>query len=163
MTRFHLKIRQNDSSEKGFTLLELIVTMAIIAIMLGIAMPSYIVWRNNANYRQTGRQITSMLREARSYSIANNVPHSVIARPSNNSYSLLRGATVLQTSFAPTPVLIRGGAGGTVMTDISVAFSSNGTASLSPTDGNISVQDGTNQKFLITVTSTGRISFRQMF
>jgi prepilin-type N-terminal cleavage/methylation domain-containing protein len=161
MTHNMTTLSKDDNACKGFTLIELIITMALIGILLAVALPPYVQWRNNANYRQTARQITSMLREARSYTIANNVTHSVEVKPSNNSYRLLRNATVLQETFAQSPVLIRGGAGGTLTTDITIVFNSNGTAVLTPTDGNIFIKDGNVQKFQIIVTPTGRISLQQ--
>jgi prepilin-type N-terminal cleavage/methylation domain-containing protein len=149
--------------DKGFTLIELIVVIALLGIMLALATPSFVDWRNNLNYRQTARQITSLLREAKSRTITENVSHSVVVDPSNRSYQMLRGATVLQGQTAPNPVLIRGGVSGTSTATITVVFSSNGTALLTPTDGNIFVLEGTTQKFLVTVTPTGRISMQKKY
>lgn len=157
------KSGKSNKTHKGFTLIELIVAMALSGILLAVAVPPFFQWRNNVNYRQTARQITSMLREARSFTIANNVTHSVLIRPSTNSYRMLRNSMVVQDITAQSPVLIRGGAGGTLTTDISVTFNSNGTAVLTPTDGNIFILDGSTQKFLIKVTPTGRISLQQKY
>jgi prepilin-type N-terminal cleavage/methylation domain-containing protein len=152
-----------ENAEKGFTLIELVIVVALFGILLAVALPPYVQWRNNANYRQTARQITSMLREARSYTIANNVSHSVEIKPTSSSYRLLRNTTVLQEIFVRSPVLIRGGAGGTSTADITIAFNSNGTAVLTPSDGNVFIKDNTVDKFHITVTPTGRISLQQKY
>jgi prepilin-type N-terminal cleavage/methylation domain-containing protein len=149
--------------DKGFTLIELIVVIALLGIMLALAAPSFVDWRNNLNYRQTARQITSMLREAKSRTITENVSHSVVVEPSNQSYQLLRSGTVIQGQIAPNPVLIRGGASGTSTATITVVFFSNGTALLTPSDGNVFVLQGTSPKFLVTVTPTGRISMQKKY
>jgi len=56
----------NVSDNKGFTLVELIVAIAIIGILIGISMP---VWKEfivNANYRSAAMTIATAMREARS-------------------------------------------------------------------------------------------------
>jgi type IV pilus assembly protein PilA len=43
------KLRQRAQSEKGFTLIELLVVIIILGILLAIAIPSYLSFRNRAN------------------------------------------------------------------------------------------------------------------
>lgn len=58
-------------NKRGFTLVELIVVMAVLAIMLTAAAPALIDWMNNAKYEGVARDIFTGLREARSTAVTN--------------------------------------------------------------------------------------------
>lgn len=79
-------------SNKGLTLLELLVVVAIMAVISLIAMPSFFQLRQNAQYREAASGISSVLRDARSRAISQNVQHSVCFDVDKNRYTLVSGA-----------------------------------------------------------------------
>lgn len=56
-------------TNSGFTLLELMITVAIVAILSGIAIPNFIQWRNNAKFRDGLSTLTSDLASAKQSAI----------------------------------------------------------------------------------------------
>ena len=57
----------------GFTLIELMVTITVLAIMLFIALPNFSVWMQNTQIRTAGEAILNGLQLARAEAIRRNV------------------------------------------------------------------------------------------
>ena len=72
-------------NNSGFTLIELMVTIAIIAILMAITVPNYITHRNNQQVSRAARQIYSALQDAKMVAIRNNVPINVMFTPGAGS------------------------------------------------------------------------------
>jgi type IV fimbrial biogenesis protein FimT len=138
--------------ERGFSLVELVVVIAIAAILMAVSLPSYFEWRRNATFRKTANEITQFMRHARSEAIAKGQQQTVAFKPSSDSFPVT----------VPTGVTIRSSAAGTSTDDLTVKFNTNGTATIIGPDGilsgNVSVNDGTTQKYLVTVVQTGRVT-----
>jgi type II secretion system protein H len=155
--------------EKGFTMVELVIVIAIVAIMMAISVPSFVDWRRNANYRKTSNEITSLLREARSAAVSKGLQQMVVFKPNSSSYQL-QDFNIAASSFnapsqklfAPRDVTIRSSLDGTSTANMSVIFNNNGTANITGPDGsmsgNVSVNDSGTQKYLVSVMQTGKVS-----
>ncbi len=171
--RYHRHNR--DSQTKGFTFIELIVTMAIFGIMIMFAIPSFVEWKKDQNYKHTATQIKLMLREARNKAITSNIQHEVVVDPGTNSFKIVRGSQAyntpeagysqtLQNITSESGVTIRSGPVGGSTDKIYVQFNPDGTALLANpkdgtvNDGNVTVNNGGNPIYLITVRPTGRIT-----
>jgi type IV fimbrial biogenesis protein FimT len=61
-------------SEKGFTIMELMVVIAIIAILSAIAVPNMIRWRNNMQFNSAVRMLKSAIENTRMNAIKSNMP-----------------------------------------------------------------------------------------
>jgi prepilin-type N-terminal cleavage/methylation domain-containing protein len=146
-------------SNAGFTLIEVIVVMAIMAALMAISIPSFMGWRQNLKYRETAREVASILREAKSRAITNNREQQVQFDAINQKYGLRPGDRAYSTNWSDVPdvsnwaildsqVKISG--------DTSLQFTPNGAASAS---GTIKIKDqDLATKFCVSVIPTGRIS-----
>ncbi len=144
---------------KGFTMLELLIVMGIMATLIGIAIPSYIDWRRDIVYRKTSRDIVYMLREAKSRSIATNRQHRVQFDPTNRMYRLDMGNQAMNSANWTTVLAyVRLSDDVTMLPSTpTIDFSPNGTANLLvPATVRIQTRTGA-LRFTIQVENTGRI------
>ena len=72
----------------GFTLTEVLIVIALMAILTGIALPSFIEWRQNLYYKQAASEIADSLKTARSKAITLNQQHGVKFIPAERSYQM---------------------------------------------------------------------------
>jgi len=159
----------------GFSLIELMIVILMVTIMAVIAAPSFIQWRQNLMYRDTGRDLVSILREARNAAISTNREHRVMIDVDGGQYQLTRGnsssnstdwpGTVIRPSTAVNPgVTLRQGSDATCPSnaDVNIEFNPNGTAvnpDGSVLDIRICIQDtAAANRYQVTINpTTGRV------
>ena len=83
---------------RGFSLVELMITLAVIGIVIMVGLPSYSRWIQNSNVRNASESILQGMQRARSEAIARNV---------STTYTLGNGAlwTVTDITAAPNVVI----------------------------------------------------------
>jgi len=64
-------------TNRGVTLIELMVVIALIAIVSAIAYPNFKDWMRNASYKEAARDIASALLDTRARAISENLEHRV--------------------------------------------------------------------------------------
>lgn len=84
--------RHRSSSAKGFTLIELMVTIALMAIMLGIAAPSFVTFKRNSELTSIANNFLAALNAARTEAMKRNMFAMVM--PANNDNDWSKGWTV---------------------------------------------------------------------
>ena len=83
------------SSETGFTLIEMLIVVAIMGITAVIAFPNYLVWQSRSELRQAVTEVQNQLLLARMAALSRNAPVTV-------AISITNGAVLTTTTNAAT-------------------------------------------------------------
>lgn len=161
MGRHYSGTRRFVCRHKGFSFVEMMAVLALLSILAALAVPSFVRWRQNLEYREAARNIVSLLREARSRAIARNREHRVEFEQSSRRYGLRAGDKAVNSNWPDVPPVTDWA---TCPSEVnfsanisSVQFNTNGTAN----GGTITVKDGLLvKKYEIVVNRTGRIRIK---
>jgi prepilin-type N-terminal cleavage/methylation domain-containing protein len=143
-------------NQKGITLIELVVVMAIIAIGAALTTPNISGWLPNYRLRSATRDVVSIMRVAQIKAVSNNIWYRVTFDTANNKY-FLENSQDLGTTWTkegedqtlPTGVQFI-----TTFAGNATTFAPNSTA----TDGNVTLNNnkGANKRIRL-LGLTGRI------
>jgi type IV fimbrial biogenesis protein FimT len=78
-------------AEQGFTLIEMMVTVSIIAIMVGIAIPSVLAWMPAANLKDAALDLRTAMIRARSLAVNEGIEHRVAFDVDTRTYTVDKG------------------------------------------------------------------------
>lgn len=163
----------------GFTLVEILVVIAIMGILGTIATPMFTQWSRSIDSSRGARGAYDMLREARSKATTTKFQHMVAFDQPNRRYRMLKGtrayntpssemSTVLQDWVTTgNEVAMTGGATATSTNTVNVRFNADGTAKLETPAGTavtapvfIGMQGGSGRMNAVVVWTSGRISLQ---
>lgn len=171
---------------QGFTLVEVMIVVAVIGILSAVAIPTYLTWMPDMRLKATARDVYSTFQKIRLDAIKTNRDLGIVFTPANNTYTIctdsgpdgiwstLLGNTVLQViDFSQADYGIGYGNGGITglnsvpgeaMPADSVSYTNNvlllrpeGTAR----NGYIYLQNQNNSVYAVGSTRSGVIRLRR--
>ncbi|MCH9032328.1 MAG: prepilin-type N-terminal cleavage/methylation domain-containing protein [candidate division Zixibacteria bacterium] len=165
MTKIRKMILRTWMSDRGVTVMELMIAVVIAGILSALAIPRFSLEVERINFKSSSRDLLSNLREARSLSIAQRVPHGVFFNTSSGEYTLFQdkiisvppafddGDSVLSVDTVPGNFAF---VGSSFINNV-VIFQNNGSASESGMIYCVAMNDGgsTNVAMFDLLASTG--------
>lgn len=143
-------------SKKGFSLVELMIVIALIGIIAGIAVPSYQSYTRKSNFKSAVREVTSDLFYAKERGISENRNYRVSFTVDSGTYLVQRETT---TAGTYETVQTRDISLGDNIKVTSAAFGGNTYIDFQPrgtcTSGNVAVANNT-WTATINLNNTGR-------
>jgi prepilin-type N-terminal cleavage/methylation domain-containing protein len=158
-----IKWKKGGKAAYGLTLIELMIVIALIAIVCGIAYPSFQRFAINSNLRTATRDLVADLARLKENSIAESRMYRLLINLGNNNYTLQRcgnegsvcngwEAPFITKNLNSVAADIVFNAGNTTETDF--RFQTRGTM----TPGTVQITNRLNTTGTITVNITGRAS-----
>ena len=125
-------------NQKGITLIELVVVMAIIAIGAALTTPNIGGWLPSYRLRSATRDVVSIMRVAQIKAVSNNTQYQAVFNPGNSTYVLqYRDTGGNWVDEGSTLTLPTGVNFVTTLVGDTATFSPNSTA----TDGNVTLNN----------------------
>ncbi len=103
---FVQSVMRNVASKKGFTLIELIVVLAVVAIVTTISWSALSGMKNRANVNNACGQVSAMINKTRNYALSGKkvngvVPASFTVSVNGSDVTIAGGGTTMETYTIP--------------------------------------------------------------
>ena len=142
------------NGSRGFTMIEMMVVVVLLAIFASFAIPSFVNMINNAKLQSTSNELASLLQYARSTAVQNNTSYTVCL--SDSVWSVKKGANCDATEELRNLTPVTDITIGRSASAVPMVFAPNGTTSNSP--GIILCRgDKPAEGYKITVRNSGNI------
>jgi prepilin-type N-terminal cleavage/methylation domain-containing protein len=154
------KEKQRNADGGGYTIIELLITMVLIAIVALIAVPSFQRIAVNNNLKTAARDMASDFALYKERAIAENCMYRIVLNVGGGTYDIQQCGATGSVCGGYNSIQVKNliqyandisfGAGGTTVT--SYFFQTRGTV----TNGTIVLRNGRNSAGTITINITGR-------
>ena len=145
-----------SNNRAGFSLMELMVTIAIIGILTAIAVPNVISWRNNSQFSAAVRQVKSTIEGTRMAAIKSNMATDLFFNGTNTfttqTRAITAGAAVMNPLVnhqLPPGVTVNANNGG------QLNFNNRGMAT--PCTVTVQHTNGLSNQIVVAITGSSRI------
>jgi|TARA_Y100000031_G_C8052445_1_gene306787 prepilin-type N-terminal cleavage/methylation domain-containing protein len=149
--------------QKGFTLVEMLVVLAIIAMIMGLSVPFTTSFGKGLKIKTSARAIVGTIRLARSYAITRRKEYTIVFDVENNEYWIEDSSSKILEKKRRFPSSIKFKIAGdedqdpVTFEDDKVTF--NATGAIEGISGSITITDRKNQSRTISIIgSTGKIT-----
>jgi type IV fimbrial biogenesis protein FimT len=150
-----VKNGRESHSCKGFTITEMMVTIGVAALLMGVAIPSFLSWLPTLRLSDGARQVALELQEARMKAITQNTRFR-LNFTSTTSYLLERfnaGTSAFETESGPFNLP----QGITATTGVTSEFQARGTANIAVGNSTITVTNTDGDTTQVQINSVGRV------
>jgi len=151
--------------KKGFTLVEVAVTLSILAIMATISIPTYISWLPKHRLQTSARQIYDDLNLAKMEAVKRNTDVCITFSSANNNYRVFVDTDSDGSYIPPGDILLKSNVAlenavtisNTTFTGGTIGFNNRGMAT---NTGRADLTNPTGIRMRINVITTGYISIQ---
>jgi prepilin-type N-terminal cleavage/methylation domain-containing protein len=149
-----MKMLMKFQNRKGFSLVELMITIGIFAILAAIAIPSFQRHVVNADLRNAARSIATDFFLYKEHAIAENRPYRILFNTGDNSYEVQQppGTAIATKSLTTFRYDIAIDMGGTTLIDYTIQ--PRGTV----TNGAVRLTNSRGSTATVTINITGKTS-----
>ncbi|MCE5211184.1 MAG: prepilin-type N-terminal cleavage/methylation domain-containing protein [Deltaproteobacteria bacterium] len=156
----------NDKNTKGFSLVEILTVVAILAIVLTISIPMFSSFVKNRNLKEAAAALMSDIKFAKQRSMTENIHYIITIDKDNNDYSVqdccnTTDCSAKGCSYNATKNLGDFGNGVMILDNTynTITFQSRGTCSA----GHVDLQNSIGSSIKIITTQMGRVRSEETF
>jgi len=155
------------SRNKGFTLIELMIVIAIFGVLAGIMTPSFLAWRDRTKVKGDATELRAAFESAKLRAIKHNT-NVVVTFPNTTSYQSFVDTNDNGARDAGEDLLIDRALspGVTITTNTfagnDMAFNSRGMANGPNSTGTITMTSPGGERYSVVVSSFGRVRMQRL-